>query len=134
MDPSTGEFTASDPNDYSPTALVLLDFLWRLYGVRQEGTQLEWNCRLPGNSSEAAFSAATKTGTALLRQTRKEAILTLAGKNILSVKGTARIVTDAQGKPMRIVGTGGQDSEVEAFWPNGKKKRIRVLPNAALSI
>jgi len=74
--------------------------------ARQEGTQLEWNCRLPGNSSEAAFSAATKTGTALLRQTRKEAILTLVGKNILSVKGTARIVTDAQGKPLRIVGTG----------------------------
>ncbi len=134
MDPLTGECTTSDPNDYSPAALVLLDFLWRLYGVRQEGTQLEWNCRLLENSSEATFSAATKTGTALLRQTRKEAVLTLEGKNILSVKGTTRIVTDAQGKLLRIVGTAGQDAEVDVSWPNGKKKKIHVQPNAALSI
>jgi hypothetical protein len=39
LDPLTGEFTQDDPGGYSPAALVMLDFLWRLSGVREQGEQ-----------------------------------------------------------------------------------------------
>jgi len=112
LDPLTGECTTTDPNDYSPTALVLLDFLWRLYGVRPDGDQLEWNCRLPENSTTTIFSVATKTGSASLKHAQGEAILTLAGKSVLRVKGVSRIITDGQGKPLRIVGTAEEPVDV----------------------
>jgi hypothetical protein len=40
MNPLTGEFTLADPSGYSPAALVFLDFLWRLSGVRPSGTSV----------------------------------------------------------------------------------------------
>ena len=49
MDPVDGTFT-KDTGDYSPAALVFLDFTWRLAGVRQVGDVLEWNVRPPAEA------------------------------------------------------------------------------------
>jgi len=134
LGPLTGECSTEDPSDYSPAALVFLDFLWRLYGVRPEGERLEWNCRLPEGPHETVFSVATKTGTASLRHSQGEAILTLAGKNIAQVRGGARLVTDLQGKPLQLVGTAQEATEVSVTWPNGKTKKCHVQPNSMISI
>src|SRR5262249_35889821 len=44
MDPLTGRFTP-DRGNYSPAALVFVDFTWRLRGVRAVRDTLEWNVR-----------------------------------------------------------------------------------------
>jgi hypothetical protein len=68
LDPLTGEATkVGDPGGYSPAALVLLDFVWRLYGVRRDGDRIEWNCRQSANATKSVASIKTTRGTAELQ-------------------------------------------------------------------
>jgi hypothetical protein len=81
--------------------LTLFDFVWRLYGVRPCGDTIEWNCRLP----EDTASTTAQWGAAEPRTDKADSVLTLAGKFIAKLRGTARIVTTAGGKPVRLVAT-----------------------------
>lgn len=134
MDPLTGEFTLADPNGYSPAALVFLDYVWRLHGVRRSGENLEWNCSRPENCSHAAFSIKTPRGTALLRHAEKESELTLAGKTILKVKGTVRVITDKHGRVTEIVGVDEKTVSVHLPWPHGKNQVVDVAPNSTVQV
>jgi hypothetical protein len=134
MDPLTGEFSMADPGGYSPAALVLLDYAWRLYGVRQVGNLTEWNCRAPEKSARTEASIQTKRGTAVLTHTAKESVMTLAGKMILRVNGTVRVVTDADGKVSHVVGVEEEAASVVLRWPNGKSKTMTVARNATVPI
>ncbi|MGB6199299.1 MAG: hypothetical protein WBF35_07115, partial [Candidatus Acidiferrales bacterium] len=135
LDPLTGECTkVGDPGGYSPAALVLLDFVLRLYGVRREGDRIEWNCRPPGNSAKTVASLKTPRGTAELQHTGDSSALSLAGKPILLVLGAARIVTDLDGKPISITGTADGAVDVRLHWPGGKHRSITIAPNATQNI
>ncbi|MGE5645617.1 MAG: MGH1-like glycoside hydrolase domain-containing protein [Acidobacteriota bacterium] len=107
MDPQTGVFTP-DGGPYSPAMLVLFDFAWRLYGVRRQGAEFEWNCRLP----EGAAACRASLGAAQLATTRDGSELTLDGRTVLHVLGACRVVTDAAGKPLRLIGTEPRPTEV----------------------
>jgi len=100
MDPETGEFSP-DRGAYSPAMLTLFDFMWRLYGVRTSNETIEWNCRLP----EDAESTTCKWGTAELHTDHTGSSLTLAGKQVARVRGTARLVTTSEGKLLRLIAT-----------------------------
>jgi hypothetical protein len=130
MDPLTGRFSTEDPGGYSPAALVMLDYTWRLYGVRREGDRLEWNCRPLDNARESTFSLPTPKGMAQLRHSAGESALSLAGKPILRVKGTARVVTDASGRARRLVGISREPADVRLEWPGGRTGVWKVAPNA----
>jgi hypothetical protein len=135
LDPLTGEATkVGDPGGYSPAALVLLDFVWRLYGVRRDGDRIEWNCRQPANSAKTVASIKTARGTAELQHASDGSALSLAGKPILRVFGTARIVTDLDGKPTAITGTSAERAEVRLSWPGGKSHKIHLSPNETQTI
>ncbi|MGB6431010.1 MAG: twin-arginine translocation signal domain-containing protein [Candidatus Acidiferrales bacterium] len=135
LDPLSGECTkAGDPGGYSPAALVLLDFVWRLYGVRKVGESIEWNCRPPANSAKTVATIKTPRGTAQLQHASDGSALTLAGKPVLRVFGAARIVTDLDGKPTAIAGTSDAAVDVRLVWPNGKHRKIAIAPNATQAI
>jgi len=135
LDPVTGDATkVGDPGGYSPAALVLLDFVWRLYGVRRDGDRIEWNCRQPANSAKTVASIKTARGTAELQHASDGSALSLAGKPILRVFGTARIVTDLDGKPTAITGTSDERVEVRLSWPGGKSHKIHLSPNETQTI
>jgi hypothetical protein len=135
LDPLTGEATkVGDPGGYSPAALVLLDFVWRLYGVRRDGDRIEWNCRQPANSAKTVASIKTARGTAELQHASDGSALSLAGKPILRVVGTARMVTDVDGKPTAITGTSDERAEVRLSWPGGKIRKIHLSPNETQTI
>jgi hypothetical protein len=135
LDPVSGECTkAGDPGGYSPAALVLLDFVWRLHGVRRAGDRIEWNCRRPANSAKTVASVKTLRGTAELQHGSDSSALSLAGKPILRVFGTARIVTDLNGKPIEITGTADASAEVRLVWPSGKERKITIAPNTTQPI
>jgi hypothetical protein len=59
-----------------------------------------------------------------------ESLLTLAGKTILKVEGTARVLTDAQGRVTRIVGIHDKTADVRLSWPSGKSELLHVAPNS----
>jgi hypothetical protein len=131
LDPVTGEATkVGDSGGYSPAALVLLDFVWRLHGVRREGERIEWNCQPPANSAKTVATIKTLRGTAQLQHSNGSSALTLAGKPILHVLGTARILTDLTGKPTAITGTASATEQVRLTWPSGRSHKIEIAPNA----
>jgi len=90
---------------YSPGALVLLDFVWRLYGVRDEGDSIEWNCRLPEGAHSTKFSLKTRNGSFELSGGPAGFALSVAGKTVLRARGTGRVITDARGTALKVVGT-----------------------------
>jgi hypothetical protein len=134
MDPLTGEFSMADPSGYSPAALVLLDYTWRLHGARQVGNLIEWNCRAPEESARTEASIQTKRGAAVLTHTQKESVMTIAGKIILRVNGIARILTDDEGHVVQIAGIHDESAQIDANGPNEKKMKFTIEPNATVQI
>jgi hypothetical protein len=135
LDPMTGEATkVGDPGGYSPAALVLLDFVWRLHGVRREGERIEWNCRQPANSAKTVASLKTPRGTARLQHANGSSELSLAGKPILRVTGTARILTNSEGVPIAVTGTADSSVDLRLAWPSGNNQNLQIAPNATVKI
>lgn len=133
MDPASGQFTP-DRGSYSPAALVLLDFAWRLHGVRRDGTTLEWNCRPPDRGSSVRSAVPTARGTAELANSRDASELTLEGRPLLQVRGRVRVITDFAGKPLRLVGTEPALAEVTLRSPNGRSSTVQVFPDAVIPL
>jgi len=107
LDPLTGIFTQGDAPNYSPAALVMVDFTWRLAGVREEAGVLEWNVRPGHAAARNAEFAITFEGNhgASMRYDKTGAALFLDGRTIGRIdSGIARLVTDKAGRPKTLVG------------------------------
>jgi len=130
LDPLTAEFTQADKPGYSPCALVMLDYTWRLAGVRIEGETLEWNIRPNyAASRNARFSLKfNKTHPAELRYAGSKATLMLDGKELGTATGTFRLVTTLDGKPIRIVGIGEKPGKI-SYKLRGVIKNLTIHPN-----
>jgi hypothetical protein len=107
LDPLTGIFTQADAPNYSPAALVLVDFTWRLAGVREEGDTLEWNIR-PGHACARGSEFSVKfaeTHRATLRYDERAVTLSVDERPIARFEsGIARLVTDKLGRPQSLIG------------------------------
>ncbi|MEA1673202.1 MGH1-like glycoside hydrolase domain-containing protein [Nitrospirillum sp. BR 11163] len=108
MDPMTGVFTAGeDQPNYSPTALVMVDYTWRLVGVCEDADALHWNIR-PGHEAARGtrLSLPMDNGkTATIAYRNKGAVLRLAGREVARVEGgAARLMTGKDGSPRALVG------------------------------
>lgn len=128
MNPWTGDFTETDPGGYSPAALVFVDYLWRLHGVRKSGDELEWNLRAPkGERTEFRLKAGRVT--AVLEYKKGVAELTLHGKKLATVRGTGRLITDTEGKLVAAEGTSERPEDWTVTLTGRKSRRLRVMPN-----
>lgn len=134
MDPMTGEFTEGDPGGYSPAALVLVDFVWRLCGVRAAGELLEWNVRAPSEKGRAVFSLPMSGRTAELRYDRGRAELRLGGRLIAEVDGVARLVTTRAGVLRDLVGTSDVEGAISMRDPGRTVRKFRMRPNGRIRI
>ncbi len=67
---------------------------------------IEWNCRAPEKAAKTEAAIQTKRGAAVLTHAQKESAITIGGKTVLRVNGVARVVTDADGKVLHVVGDG----------------------------
>jgi len=117
LDPMTGIFTEGGSKGYSPAALVLLDYTWRLAGIREDSGRIEWTVR-PGCAAEEEAKFTLKTNAGLMAEMRYDkggAELRLAGKKIARVDGSGRMVTDLYGGGIELVGIleGAQTVKIE---------------------
>jgi len=133
MDPQTGEFTL-DQGGYSPTMLVLFDFIWRLFGVRREGSCLEWNCRVPDGAGYSKSGIPTAAGVAELGNGKDGSELMLDGRPLVRLEGQARLISDLAGKPLKLVGSEPRPLEVSLHWPNGRTATYRLMPDAVVPV
>ena len=129
MDPLSGEFNAEDPAGYSPAALVMVDYTWRLVGVDETGEHLNWNIRPDHPAAKAAvFTMTTDNGKmAELRYGKDSATLILAGKPVATIAGTGRITTDKSGKLLSATGIDLKPQKVVVR--AGKDLRLTLMPN-----
>jgi hypothetical protein len=137
LDPLSGEFTKRGAGNYSPAALVMLDYTWRLAGVREEGDSLEWNVR-PGHpaAQSALFRIRTDAGqTAKMKYDRNGAELRLGGKVLGRIdSGTARLVTDGTGVPRALVGISEQSQTVTIQLAGRALQKIALRANARVAL
>ncbi len=150
VNPWTGQFSTG--HAYSPGMLLLTDFVSRLYGARQAGGEIEWNCRLPEGATESQFQMPTRQGMAELAtraagagagrarggdaappsETSSELIL--AGKKLLTLRGRARVVTDARGAVVRLVGTEPSQRKVSLEWPSGRLREFSLRADETIRL
>jgi hypothetical protein len=129
MDPSTGEFTTADPGGYSPAALVCLDFVWRLHGVRQQGSLLEWNVRPPAETGRTRFTRKSGSSTAELSYDGTHAEMRLEGKRVARISGTVRLLTKPDGDLDAAVGIDENEQQVTVDVVGRLKRGFRIGPN-----
>lgn len=132
IDPLTGAFTQEDAADYSPSALVLIDYTWRLAGVREEGEVFHWNAR-PGHAAAARARFVLPLdggGTAEMRYDPRGVDLVLAGKPVGRIEGgAARLVTDSHGRPASLLGVSETAQHVTLRLPGRVARRFTLHAN-----
>jgi hypothetical protein len=131
LDPVTGDFTQSGSTSYSPCALVLFDYTWRLAGVHRENDELHWNVR-PGcpAAQNAIFRLPLKSGAAELRYNNNSAELRLNTKLLARIHGTARLVTTLTGERRQLLGIQAEPSEVTLERPGHALLHLQLSANA----
>ena len=131
LDPVTGEFTQSGSASYSPAALVLYDYTWRLAGVRQNDDELHWNVRPTcGVAQNGIFRVTTRNGKlAELTYRGNKAELKLDGHSLGHVSGCVRVVSGTDGRLRSIVGIQGEVTGVEVAWNGQPARHFSIRPN-----
>ncbi|WP_213981753.1 alpha-L-rhamnosidase [Sphingomonas sp. dw_22] len=133
MDPQTGVFTAGEDHpDYSPTALVMVDYTWRLMGACEEADALHWNARPRHTAAAGArFTASTDAGRGMeMAYSGTGVDLRLSGKPIGRIEGgAARLVTDKAGAPSYLVGIEPGTQRVTLRLEGRKPRRITLSAN-----
>jgi hypothetical protein len=136
-DPLNGRFTRGDPPGYSPAALVMVDFTWRLAGICESGRQLYWNVR-PGQamSQGAQFSLRTDLGhRAQLRYDSQGADLSVDGRWIGRLEGGAgRLVTGESGALLALVAIDEREQSLHLRRPDGPSVQIDLKPPARIDL
>ena len=137
MDPLTGVFTKEDMPGYSPVSLVMIDYTWRLAGVREEPDQLHWNVR-PGHpaAESARFRVRTDAGLdAEMRYDERGAELRLGGKPLGHIEsGVARLITNKDGVPEALLGIGDQPQKVIIRLAGQAPREEPVRPNQRIAL
>ncbi len=137
IDPLTGAFTQTDAPGYSPCALVMVDYTWRLAGLSEEAEALHWNIR-PGHpaAQAARFRLRTDEGRdAVLHYDAQGAELSLAGTPLGRIDaGTARLITDKAGKPLTLVGIADRPQTITLHFSNQAPREVPLSPNQRLTL
>jgi hypothetical protein len=136
IDPETGAFTEGGSPNYSPAALVMLDFTWRLAGIHEEENEIHWNVR-PGHcaADHARFALRTHHGAdAEMQYDATGARLQYRGKTVARIEGgTARLVTNRDGRPLHLRGISERTEHVTCRIASGSH-RLTLRPNESVAL
>jgi hypothetical protein len=137
MDPLDGVFSSQGSPNYSPVSLVLIDYTWRLAGVREDFDTLDWNVR-PGHpaAESARFHVRTNAGRdAEMRYDARGADLSLGGKPLARIEsGAVRLVTNPSGVPQALVGISQQPQKIALRLANRQPRAVVVRPNETIAL
>jgi hypothetical protein len=137
LDPLSGVVTKENAPGYSPAALVMLDYTWRLAGVREDSDSMEWNVRPDHPAAQSAFfRMRTDAGhSAEIKYDGLGANLSLAGKLIGRIEsGVARLVTDSRGVARDLVGISEEPQKVVVRLADRPRREVTLLVNARVSL
>ena len=137
LDPLDGRFTQEDMPNYSPAALVMMEFTWRLAGVCPEGDELWWHAR-PGHPAAESATFRTRTGPGARVEMSYGATgvaMSVDGKLVAKVEsGVARLVTDSRGHAKELLGISDGTQDVRLRLPGRAARPIRLGPNQRMPL
>ena len=137
IDPLSGVFSQEDAPGYSPCALVMVDYTWRLAGVTEEADTLHWNVR-PGHpaAESGRFQLRTDTGkNAQMRYDSHGATLSLGGNALARIEGGAvRVITDDGGAGKELVGISQEPQEVIVRFEGQPLRKVILQPNQRIAL
>jgi hypothetical protein len=138
MDPVSGVFTPGGAPGYSPAALAMVDFTWRLAGIYEREDGLEWNAR-PGhaaaNLSRYAMRCVDERNAVMQYDDDKGVSMELGGKRIARVtSGIARLVTDKDGHAKMLVGISTKSETVAIQVKSQPVRRLTIAPNELMKL
>ncbi|HEY3755424.1 MAG TPA: alpha-L-rhamnosidase [Opitutaceae bacterium] len=136
IDPLSGVFTDGDNPAYSPCALVMYDFTWRLAGIVEHSTSIDWNVHPEHPVAQSARFALTTDGgsEAALSYGPQGVSLQLAGREIAVVKiGAARVTTDNSGRIRQLTGISQTAERVVVKQHNREPMHFLLNPNQVVA-
>jgi hypothetical protein len=134
LDPLDGTLTDGPPG-YSPAALVLMDFTWRLAGVRRDGDEIEWNVRPPAASVKSGFRLrVTPTLTAEMKYESGHAELFLNGRRLCRTGGVVRLTTTRDGVLKSAAGIAAERADVVLEKISGGERKFTIEPNGVIGL
>jgi hypothetical protein len=133
FDPFTGEFSEADSRkDYGPTALSVLEYISRLYGVHVQFDEIYWGA-LGRDHHEITYTQYWD-GDAFSVQTKDGATTgSINGKEIFRVTNGVRVVTDWKGNVTKIINIKSEPLKVD-YSIGGKQKTVKLKPNKIIDI
>ena len=137
VDPLDGGFTQADAPKYSPCALVMIDYTWRLAGVCEEPDALHWNVRSGHPAADSAlFRMRTDAGRDVEMRYDKQGVeLWFGGKRLGRIdSGVVRLVTNKAGKPQALLGIGEQPQKVTIRLADRAPREVAVRPNQRIAL
>jgi hypothetical protein len=136
-DPLNGRFTVNDPQGYSPAALVMVDFTWRLAGICESGPQLQWNFR-PGHPAAQAAQFSLRTDAkhrAQLSYDAGGAQLRLDGRLIARLEGgAARLITGSSGQLQSLISIDENAQDLRLLVPGRPARQIHLKAEDRLAL
>jgi hypothetical protein len=137
VDPLTGVFTREDAPNYSPCALVMVDYTWRLAGVCETPDALHWNIR-PGHPAAESARFHMRTDTARDAEMRYDSHgvnLSFGSKPLGRIEsGDVRLVTNKTGAPHALVGISEQPQKIKIQLPGHASQEISIRPNQRIAL
>ena len=136
-DPLDGRFTGDGPPGYSPAALALIDFTWRLAGICESGRQLHWHVR-PGLSASRGAQFSVRTDTrhrAQMSYDAQGAVLKLDGRWIARLEGgAARLVSGESGQILSLVGIDETRQQLRLLMPDRPPRNLTLGPDERIKL
>jgi hypothetical protein len=132
FDPFTGEFSEADTRTtYGPTALSVLEYISRFYGVHLQFDEIWWGAL--GRKDHEVFYTQQWDGDEYIVETGKNGVTGLLnGREIFTAPAGLRVVSDWEGKVKSAANMAGVNLEGE-FSRGAEKRRFRLKPNETLS-
>lgn len=132
FDPLTGQPGSPHMDGYGPTALALLEYLSRMHGIHLDvaTSQVGWSA-----CDATEFSTTQRWGERVWSLTSTNGLMTgsLNGKNLFTCTPGIRVVTDLDGRVIKLVNITAQKQKV-TLEANDHKQKFTVKPDQVVSL
>jgi len=137
INPETGVFGIGDLPGYSPAALLMYDFTWRLAGITEEDGTLRSNIRPALAAAEnAEFELPLRNGrSARLRYLKSGAEMSVNGREMFTIEGgVVSVISGPDGSPESLLGVANSVQTVTFSKLGMPRRHLRIAPNQTLNL
>jgi hypothetical protein len=133
FDPFTGEFSeASRVKEYGPTALSVLEYISRLYGIHVQFDEIYWGA-LGRDKQEISYTQYWAGDALSLHSKNGQTTGSINGNEIFRVTNGVRVVTDWKGGVSKIMNIKNIPVKVE-YHISGRKNTVTLKPNQIMNL